>query len=171
MLRDIMMTSDDLLWTAPQRGGLNPSEWEQVVDHLVQRLGDFLRHDVRRDSNAFIADGHSGGFSVDFWSAAPVAGPLALSVRGTFGASTYEGRDAEYVGVQGWLYPYIAGQRTATTGDGHNHIFLRYAKADADDNDWEMIGCTGGSGWRMLGWSPDTYGEFGGLDIWADGPV
>ncbi|GAB5403954.1 MAG: hypothetical protein Aurels2KO_21850 [Aureliella sp.] len=139
------------------------------MDHLADRLGEFLQREVMRDSNAYISEGRSHGFSVDFWSSTPVARPLDFHVRGTFGASNYEGTETDYIGVQGWLYPYVAGQRTATTEDGHNHIFLRYAKTDADDNDWEMVGCTGVGSWRSLGWSPDTYDEFGGLDSWRDG--
>lgn len=138
------MSPDDLLWTAPQRGGLTPNEWELVVKHLLDQLGEFLQRELLRDSNAYISGGRSLGFSVDFWSSTPIARPLDFHVRGTFGASDYEGTEAGYIGVQGWLYPYVAGQRTATTADGHNHIFLRYAKTDADDTDWEMIGCTGG---------------------------
>jgi len=165
------MSPDDLLWTAPQRGGLTHDEWELVVNHLVDQLGVFLQQEIQRDSDACISAGKSLGFSVGFWSRGPIAKPLDFCVRGTFGASDYTGTEAVYIGVQGWLYPYVLGQRTAITTDGYNHIFLRYAKADADDNDWEMLGCTGPSSWRSLGWSPDTYEEFDGLDYWDDGPV
>ena len=163
------MSPDDLLWSAPQRGGLTPDEWELVVNHLLNRLGEFLDRKLDRDSDASIHAGQSLGFSVGFWSSHPVAKPLEFHVRGTFGASSYEGVEGDYMGVQGWLYPYVLGQRTATTADGHNHIFLRYAKSDADDNDWEMLRCAGISAWRSLGWSPDTYDEFGGFDSWEDG--
>jgi hypothetical protein len=163
------MSPDNLLWTAPQRGGLTPDEWESVVNHLVQQLGAFLQQEIGRESNACISPGKSLGFSVDFRSCRPIAKPLDFRVRGTFGASHYEGTQANYMGVQGCLYPYVLGQRTVTTADGHNHIFLRYAKTDADDDDWEMLGCTGTGSWRILGWSPDTYGEFDGLDFWGDG--
>lgn len=164
------MSPDDLLWTAPQRGGLTPDEWELVVNHLLAKLGEFLQRELLRDSNADISAGRSLGFAVDFWSSTPIGSPLDFHVRGTFIASDFEGTESDYIGVQGWLYPYVAGQRTATTANGHNHIFLRYAKTDANDSDWEMIGCTGAGSWRSEGWSPDEYDEFGGLDVWTDGP-
>lgn len=160
------MSPDELLWTAPQRGGLTSGEWELVVGHLLRELGEFLQRDLVRESNAHLSDGRSLGFSVDFWSSSPARGPLDFRVYGTFGASNHEGSEGEYISVQGWLFPYVAGQRVATTLDGHNHILLRYAKADATDNDWEMAGCNGASEWRSLGWDPDAYGEFGGLDVW-----
>lgn len=96
--------------------------------------------------------------------------PLGFQVRGRFGASDHEGFKGPYLGVQGWLYPYVLQRRVATTADGHNHIYLRYAKADAADEDWEMIGCTGEGGWRILGWEPDLYGEFEGEDDWQPSP-
>ncbi|MEM6473639.1 MAG: hypothetical protein AAF802_29040 [Planctomycetota bacterium] len=162
------MSVDDLLWTAPQRGGLTSSEWEHVADHLVGQLGEFLQRELLRDSNAFISEGRSFGISVDFWSTTPLAVPLDFQIVGTFGASRHAGIEVDYIAVQGWLFPFIAGQRTATTADGYNHIFLRYARVDADDDDWEMIRCKGPGAWRSLGWSPDTYDEFGGLNSWVD---
>lgn len=165
------MSPDELLWGAAQRGGLTPVEWELVVNHLIQQLEVFLDRRLVRDSNAYISSGKSLGFSVDFWSCHPIATPLDFHVHGTFGASNHEGAESDYIGVQGVLYSYVAGQRVATTADGHNHIFLRYAKDDADDDDWEMTGCTGASAWRSLGWSPDTYGEFEGWDCWKNGPA
>ncbi len=164
------MSPDELLWTAPIRGGLTPDQWQLVVDHLLRQLEVFLDRELVRDSNAFLSPGQSLGFSVDFWSRTSIAKPLDFQVSGTFGASKYDGVETEYIGVQGWLYPYVSGQRVATTADGHNHVFLRYAKTDADDNDWEMLGCTSASSWRSLGWEPDTYGEFGGNDFWDNGP-
>lgn len=121
--------------------------------------------DLLRDDDTCIAPGKSFGFSVEFWSPDEIAGPLDLRVRGTFGASIYDDR---YMGVQGWLYPYLQGHRLATTAERRNHILLRYARSDADDNDWEMADCTGHSEWRSLGWSRDTYGEFEGQDTWPD---
>jgi hypothetical protein len=161
------MSPDELLWKAPQLGGLDAEQWVAVVDHLLHQLAEFLRMDLRRDDDAAIHAGKSFGFSVHFWSPHAIARPLDLNVRGTFGASIYEDR---YMAVQGWLYAYLLGQRLATIANGHNHIFLRYAKTDADDDDWDMAGCTGSSAWRSLGWSPDTYDEFDGLDVWQDPP-
>jgi hypothetical protein len=160
------MSPDDLLWAAPERGGLTFDEWELVVNHLTEQLCVFLGQDVCRSSDAFISPGKSYGFSVDFWSSAPITSPLSLQVRGTFGASRYTGTCSDYVAVQGWLYPYIDGRRTMTTLGSLNHIFLRYLKADARDSDWEMPNCTGDSAWRSLGWGVDEHDEFGGLDFW-----
>ena len=162
------MSPDEILWAAPDRGGLTSAEWEIVVDYLTRQLATFLNRDIERSSEAFISPGKSLGFSVDFWSVNPIAQPIDFHVRGTFGASDHEGTKSAYIGVQGWLYPYVAGQRMATTRLGHNHIYLRYAKADAADDDWEMLGCAGAGSWRSLGWSPDTYGEFDGLDEWDE---
>jgi hypothetical protein len=162
------MSPDDLLWSAPQRGGLTEAEWNVVVDHLTRQLGLFVGREIFRDSNIFCGEGKSFCFSVDFWTPTAIASPLDFQLRGTFGAADYDGQDSKYIGVQGWLYPYIAGQRVMTTADGHNHIFLRYAKVDAIDNDWEMRDCTGVSAWRSLGWSPDEYEEFDGYDTWVD---
>jgi len=161
------MSPDELLWNAPQLGGLAARQWETIVEHLLRQLEAFLQMELRRAANAFIDGDESFGFSVNFWSAGAVAPPLNLQIDGTFGASVY---DERWMGVQGWLYPYLQGQRLATTADGHNHIFLRYAKIDATDDDWEMAGCTGPSAWRSFGWSPDTYGEFEGFDAWHDRP-
>lgn len=105
-----------------------------------------------------------------FASSTVLGEPLGFQVRGTFGASDHEGVEGPYLGVQGWLYPYVLQSRVATTAHGHNHIYLRYAKADAGNDDWEMIGCTGEGGWRILGWEPDTYGEFEEEDVWQPTP-
>ncbi|WP_254507737.1 hypothetical protein [Anatilimnocola floriformis] len=158
------MSPNDLLWTSPQRGGLTPAEWQGVIDHLLDRLAECLNRKLTRAENALVGEGKSHGFCAEFWSVLPVGQPLDFQVRGVFGASNYEGENGQYVGVQGWLYLYVAGRRVATTVDGRNHIFMRYAKADAADDDWEMNNFQGESGWRLLGWSIDEYEEFGGLD-------
>ena len=163
------MAPDDLLWTAA-RGGLTSDEWNLVVDHLLARLESLLRRSLVRDSNIYAGEERSTGFSADFATSAPLGDPVGLQFRGTFGASDHEGVEGQYIAVQGWLYPYVLQSRVATTADGHNHIYLRYVKADADDNDWEMIGCTGEGGWRIFGWEPDVYGEFEGEDDWQDAP-
>lgn len=161
-----VINPDDLLWTSPQQGGLTPGEWNVVIDHLLDRLAAHLNRKLARDSNAFIDVDRSFGFSVDFWSVSPVGEPLDFHVRGTIGASKYEGTVADYIAVQGWLFPYVFGQRVVTSVDAQNHIFMRYAKADASDTDWEMANCVGVSSWRLLRWSPDVYGEFGGNNTW-----
>ncbi|QDT72168.1 hypothetical protein [Lacipirellula limnantheis] len=79
------------------------------------------------------------GFSVGFASSTLAGEPLGFQVRGRFGASDHEGVEGPYIGVQGWLYPYVIQQIVDTTADGHDHIYLRYAKADAGDDDWEML--------------------------------
>jgi len=166
---DQAMSPDDLLWNAPQRGGLTEAEWNVVVDHLTQQLGLFLGRELSRDSNIFCGEGKSFSFSVDFWTTTTNVPPLNYQLRGTFGAADYDVHlPSRYMGVQCWLYPYVAGQRVRTTADGHNHIFLRYAKVDANDYDWEMRDCTGMSGWRSLGWAPDEFDEFDGFDTWKD---
>ena len=134
------VTPDELLWSAPKRGGLVAGEWELVVDHLSVKLADILSLDIQRGSDASIDKGKSLGFSVNFWTPNHVASPLCLRARGTFGASNYEGTTSSFIGVQGWLYPYINGKRVVTTENGHNHIFMRYAKTNAEDDDWEMLG-------------------------------
>ncbi len=159
------MSPDELLWNAHILDNMDAVQQETVVDHLVLRLQEYLRTELQRDTNTCIDDNGPFGFSVDFWSVRPSLQPLCVRVRGVFGASILEGR---YVGVQGWLYPYIQDHRVATTSQGNNHIFLRYAKSDAEDNDWEMMGCSGIGEWRSIGWSPDTYGEFDGQDLWHD---
>jgi len=162
------MSPDDLLWTAAARGGLTPDEWSLVVDHLLSRLESLLGRSLAHDFNIHAEPERSTGFCVGFASSTPLGEPLGFQFRGTFGASDYEGVAGPYMGVQGWLYPYVLQSRVATTADGHNHIYLRYAKADAGDDDWEMVGCTGEGGWRIFGWEPDTYGEFEGQDSWQD---
>lgn len=161
------MSPDELLWTAVKRGGLTSHEVQLVVDHLLARLESLLCHSLVRDPTIYGTSERSMGFSIDFRSRASLGEPLAFQLRGTFGASNYEGLEGQYIGVQGWLYPYVLERRVATT-DGHNHIFLRYAKADAGDDDWEMHGCVGEGAWRIIGWEPDLYGEFEGEDHWND---
>ena len=109
------MSPDEILWAAPDRGGLTSVEWEIEVDHLTRQLATFLNRDIERSSEAFISPGKSFGFSVKFWSVNPIAQPIDFHVRGRFGASDHKGTKSAYIGVQGWLYPYVAGQRTATT--------------------------------------------------------
>ena len=139
------ISPDNLLWHAPSRGGLTAHEWERVVDHLTSKLADSLGVEIQRGSDASIATGKSLGFSVNFWTPNPIALPLCLNARGTFGASHYDGTKSTYIGVQGWLYPYLIGKRVATTESGHNHVFMRYAKSDAADEDWEMSDAIGES--------------------------
>ncbi|MCA9173996.1 MAG: hypothetical protein KDB14_05860 [Planctomycetales bacterium] len=91
---------------------------------------------------------------------------MDLRLGGTFGASNHPGETGEYVAVQGWLFPYIASERVSTTNGRFNHLYLRYLRADAGDNDWDMTSFSGRGTWRLLGWEPDTYGEFEGFDTW-----
>ena len=164
------MSPDDLLWTAAARGGLTSDEWCLVVNHLLAGLESLLRRSLVRDPNFYAESERSTGFSVDFASSTLLGEPLGLQLHGTFGATDYEGLAGRYIGVQCWIYPYVLQRRVATTAERHNHIFLRYAKADAHDDDWEMVACTGESCWRILGWEPDVYGEFEGQDDWQPTP-
>lgn len=165
------MSPDELLWTAPARGGLTPQEWLIVIDYLTARLESLLNRPIELAPDIYGLEERSTWFSADFASSKPLENPLGLQFRGTFGAEDIEGASGPYMAVRAWLYPYVLQHRVATTEDGHNHVFLRYVKADAGDDDWEMIGCTGEGDWRIFGWEPDVYGEFEGGDIWPDGTV
>ncbi len=93
------MLPDDLLWTAAERGGLTPQELSLVVDHLLARLESLLCRSLARDPTIYGASERSTGFSVDFTSRTSLGEPLGLQVRGTFGASDYEGVEGRYIGV------------------------------------------------------------------------
>ena len=160
------MLPDELLWTAPARGGLTPQEWLVVINHLIARLESLLNRPIELDPDIYGLEERSTWLSADFASGTLLGNPLGLQCRGTFGAEDVEGVAGPCMVVRAWLYPYVLQHRVATTGEGHNHVFLRYAKADAGDEDWDMAGCTGEGAWRMLGWEPDVYGEFEGDDYW-----
>ncbi len=159
-----VMSPDELLWSCVKSGGLDTQQWQAVVNHLFADLREFLNMDLRLDDDALI-EGKLDGFCASFRSTTPALPPLNLQVSGTFGASIY---DDCYVAVQGWLYVYSQGHRLATIADGHNHVFLRYARSDASNSDWKMADCSGKSGWRSYGWEADTYGEFDGYERWSD---
>ena len=149
---------DEVLWSCGGDGAsIDDADWKRIHDHILNALSAFL------GSAAMLRDPPliDRGFSTRFQTA-DADNRLEHRVWGTFGVDFPGG---EYPCVQGFVYAYQHDRRVILP-TGENHIYIRYARVDAADDDWPMAGCTGVSAWRSYGWSFDEYGEFDGFETW-----
>lgn len=154
-----MCDLDELLWSSRGDGtALCAEDWQRILDHTFGKLAEFFRVPLRMRYDPLVENGFHAGFE----SAESTNDPLQLRLRGWYGVD-FPGR--AYACVQGFVYVYNAGQRLVTL-NGKNHIYIRYARIDADNDNWDMTDCTGPSAWRSYGWSVDEYGEFQGDEVW-----
>lgn len=153
-----MHNLDELLWSCNGDGALiSDADWRRIHDHLFAKLSTFLGSPAILSGSPSVDAGFSTSFTTN-----DSENCLEHRLRGTFGVDF---PSAEYACVQGFVYAY-QNDRRVILPSGENHIYIRYARIDADDNDWPMSSCTGDSDWRSYGWSVDEYGEFEGFEQW-----
>lgn len=150
---------DELLWNCGGDGSsITTDEWQRILDHIFSKLCEFFDTRLEFEDEASIGN----GFAASFQSVTAIQEPLAIRIRGTFGVD-FPGK--EYPCVQGFVYVYSEVHRLVSM-NGENHIYIRYARDDAADDDWDMRGFTGQSAWSSYGWSKDEYGEFEDSEWW-----
>ena len=150
---------DELLWSFNGDSSLiADSDWRRIHDHLLAKLTLFLGSPAILNGSPSV----NGGFSTSF-TTADADNSLEHRLWGTFGVD-FPG--LEYACVQGFVYAYKDDRRVILPS-GENHIYIRYARIDADNDNWPMTNCTGPSEWRSYGWSVDEYGEFEGFEQWS----
>jgi hypothetical protein len=156
-----MVDLDELIWKCGGDGSLvSDADWLLIHDHLLTKLSRFLKTEVKLREAPSIGR----GFFSQFETSTDSSHPFQLRLWGTFGVDFPGG---EFPCVQGFVYAYHDSLRLVTK-KGHNHLYLRYARIDAADDDWAMTGCSGPSDWRSYGWSVDEYDEFEGFETWPD---
>lgn len=151
---------DELLWSCSGDGtSIRDQDWARIHDHLLHKLTVFLQATAHLLEPPSIGTGFFTQFVTNDEN-----NLLEHRLWGTFGVD-FPG--AEYPCVQGFVYAYRNNKRVVLP-TGENHIYIRYARVDATDNDWVMAEFNGPSQWRSYGWSVDAHGEFDGYEKWAD---
>ena len=152
---------DELLWNAGTNAqSISTTDWYRIIERTFEKLASFFSIPLQFLGEPLVEE---TGFCVKFESCQPSPDPLKIQVAGTYGVGVSRN---ETPCLQGFVFVYSNGLRLVGA-DNRNHVYLHYVRADAEDEDFSMVGCTGPFEWRSYGWSVDEYDEFGGRETWS----
>ena len=136
---------DDAIFRRPIPARRADAEWEAIVRHLTDSLGQLLA--VELDVVEFsVVD--AVALSCTLQSRNSISGPLDIRLQGLVGIESID--DAPY--VYALLFLYSLRHRLAVEGHAASFIDCVYERQDRDVGRW-----------RLKGWRKDEYEEFAGL--------
>ncbi len=119
------------------------SEWAKVADYLVNRLQEYIGHQVEvdgispLDTSAFFCAIHGRSDR----------GPLSVAWRGFFGIESLHGGPLDALSLT--VVPFVLGQRLKVGNSKSSTIELLFERRQEAPGQW-----------TCQGWANDDYGEW-----------